>query len=357
MTYFPHFICTNSSTRKEIIGNAPAYECSEGIGLEAELLKEMSTRLNFTYKLVNFGDNSSKSYLDVFKKVENGTIDFAIGSITRTRKRAKTASFTTTIDTEQYNLFYLYRMSDFNSALTFMYPFEYNVWIGIVILIFGLSTLLWFYVYVKKLKNGFEEMRWFEYFILFYKSILEEAAYLRAIAFSGRNWFRILWIFWCFYCALTASFYRSKMASIMARPHHTEPNLVEDILDQGYNLVLETRISENVLGILENNDTFTKRVASHVVFRKGWCNALRFALENPAAMIVPFQLIQYNSQWHCRELFGPTRTFMGYKPNDLRISRKYVISAPLGWPLLRGVPYKDSFNKIIAKCRQCKFKA
>ncbi|KAK9680056.1 AAA domain (dynein-related subfamily) [Popillia japonica] len=123
------------------------------------------------------------------------------------------------------------------------------------------------------------------------------------------------------------------MASFMVRPPHKEPNTLNDVLDAGYEVVIEATGADNILGIFENNDASTQILKSRVLFIKDWCLAARYVLENPAAMIT-----QYN--------------FMDYNVHDLRISKQYLISTPLGWPLAKGVPYRAAFNRIISLSRQ-----
>lgn len=161
------------------------------------------------------------------------------------------------------------------------------------------------------------------------------------------------------------------MASFMVRPPHKEPNTLNDVLDAGYEVVIEATGADNILGIFENNDASTQILkryhfeqhistyflqysnnCSRVLFIKDWCLAARYVLDNPAAMITQYNVIQYNADMLCSDLFGPRRQFMDYNVHDLRISKQYLISTPLGWPLAKGVPYRAAFNRIISLSRQ-----
>ncbi|KAK9680054.1 hypothetical protein QE152_g39459 [Popillia japonica] len=150
LNYFPYFSCAKEKPQLDLDDGNITIICAKGVGVEGELLDEMSRRLNFTYKLVNFGDSSPKSFFDVFEKVVGGSLDFAVGGITRTRTRTTRALFTATIDREDYNIFYIYRIPEINLILNALYPFKYTLWIAIIVSIFLLSAGLYFYIRAKR---------------------------------------------------------------------------------------------------------------------------------------------------------------------------------------------------------------
>lgn len=150
LDYFPYFKCIQFQNYSEIFGDATVNVCTKAIGMEAELLKEISRRLNFTYKLITYGPGTAPTYTRTFKKLISREIDIGIGGITRTRGRSERASFTSTYDHEDYNIFYHYKLSKLYLALNLIHTFSYTVWFVLICIIFLFGLLLHVYVKFKR---------------------------------------------------------------------------------------------------------------------------------------------------------------------------------------------------------------
>lgn len=143
LDYFPYMFCKMVKTK--IVDKKETDACTQQFGSEAAVLEMLSKKLNFTYRLLSDGNVFNKSYADVFMKVEQCEVDFAIGGITKTADRVTRATFTKSIRFEEYVLLYVFKVPVNEKLLFFLYPFDDLTWIiltaTVTIIIFGLH---WF---------------------------------------------------------------------------------------------------------------------------------------------------------------------------------------------------------------------
>lgn len=88
-----NFICekpTNISMHNEAI----IISCGNSVSLEGNMIEEISKRLNFKYKLLNFEHTYGKARETLVSLVNESKADFAIGSISITVSRWQKADFT-----------------------------------------------------------------------------------------------------------------------------------------------------------------------------------------------------------------------------------------------------------------------
>lgn len=91
-----NFICstpTNISMQDE----AMIMSCGNSDSLEGNMIEEISNRLNFKYKLLNFENTYGKARETLISIVNESKADFAIGSISITASRWQKADFTVSV--------------------------------------------------------------------------------------------------------------------------------------------------------------------------------------------------------------------------------------------------------------------
>lgn len=148
LDYFPYMFCRKKT--RQVVNNVELELCSSELGSEAVALRELSKKLNFRYRLVSSGDFFNQSYVEVFQKVVNKDVHFAVGGITKTVDRVKKATFTKSIRFENYVLLYRRSVSLFYKLFYFMYPFNIVLWILVFTTIIAITLCLYFFVKVAK---------------------------------------------------------------------------------------------------------------------------------------------------------------------------------------------------------------
>lgn len=88
-----NFIC-NKPTNISMQNEAMIVSCENSHSLEGNMIKEISKRLNFKYKLLNFEQTHGKARETLISLVNESKADFAIGSISITVSRWQKADFT-----------------------------------------------------------------------------------------------------------------------------------------------------------------------------------------------------------------------------------------------------------------------
>jgi hypothetical protein len=135
IAYYPFVFCS------ETIQQNGETVCETPLGVEVEILKILSEKMNFTYQLFEIEENYSK----LFDLLGEGRYDFAIGGLSLTPERFSKVQFSAAFRIEYIAATFYYQTPVSFIVFMLLLPFPAGIWVGLVLSIL-LMTLLFYYM-------------------------------------------------------------------------------------------------------------------------------------------------------------------------------------------------------------------
>lgn len=166
--YFPYTRCNNYSTNN--LNKKNTTLCLNVQGIESELLKIISKKMNFTYEVHVM--NYNLSFMDMIQYINERKADIAFGGISMTIERIPLVQFTKQYNSEEFTFLYLFNIGIPEVFIKFVEPFNaITVWIlyfiAFVILCFLLHTALKLKTEFEIPKSRFSECVWVRKILVF----------------------------------------------------------------------------------------------------------------------------------------------------------------------------------------------
>lgn len=137
ISYFPYIFCNELN---ETSSNETTI-CNEAGGIESEMMKIISSKLNFTYEVHQMNRNAS--FVDMIKYIRARKADIAFGGISITVDRIPIVQFTKQYNREDFTFLYLIQLTLDEVFDKFIEPFNaISVWSLYGLIFFLLSFLL-----------------------------------------------------------------------------------------------------------------------------------------------------------------------------------------------------------------------
>lgn len=137
--YFPYTSCNNYSLNT--LNEENTTLCLNVQGIESELLKIISKKLNFIYDVHVM--NYNVSFMDMIKYINEQKADIAFGGISMTIERIPLVQFTKQYNSEEFTFLYQFNIGIPEVFIKFVEPFNaITVWILYLIAFVILSLLL-----------------------------------------------------------------------------------------------------------------------------------------------------------------------------------------------------------------------
>ncbi|KAF5289206.1 hypothetical protein FQR65_LT00092 [Abscondita terminalis] len=305
---YPHMFCVRKSISNFI------FICQEAVGMEYELLKFVSNKLNFTYTLTPYGNYSTTGNNDVIG------YDMIVGGVIVSASMVPFVHFTKTIAFQSYTFLYRPTKMSWLEIFDDIKPFDGVVWIGVIVTL----TLIAFGLYVC-LKSMVQQVN-----IINYGNVNPRVTP-----------FLILPLMW-FSLTIISTAYKSKLWAISIQSSNIEPSDVKQLLYNGYGFVVNDQSSDVMKDILTNNDRLITSIKQRLVVQKDICSTIDYLLKHKVAMLDQSSVLQYHAFHSCEHLLKKNLF------KNLRITKKPLRYGTQVWPLRIGAPYRKSIDNVIS---------
>ncbi|KAF5289205.1 hypothetical protein FQR65_LT00091 [Abscondita terminalis] len=329
---FPNMYCQNSS----VVQNETI--CFKAIGVEMEILKIFSKKLNFTYRLKEY--KKYLNHLEADLNSKDAAFDFVIGGVSITSSRSSKMSFTSHVDIEPYTFLYIPTKARGSEFFDNIKPFKFEIWVIVLISIAWFSIVLYWSTKVHGVNGKFSLSACFG---ICSKAIIEQVERVNLKSINTQFSSHAILIFWWFASLIIATAYKSKLWAISIQNYNIEPSNLEQLLDSGYNIVVNRDNLEISEVILNNGDPLTIAAQKKIIYRNTTCGLLKYIIDNKAAILNEYGILQYHSLLTCTHILE-ANVYV-----KLRLTSKAIHHTTHSWPLEKGAVYKTIFNEFIGR--------
>ena len=295
---------------------APFFYLGERIGVEEEMLMDMSEKFNFDYNIIPV----RSGYSDIIRKVINKTSDMAISQPSMTLHRQLNTALITPMDTRNLYIVTL-RPASLPSYWTLFYPFAIETWIGVLVSTLAVTTFLILIEYMTGFGKFFHAMT------IGMSTAINESLPHYYYTYNSNPKTLMFWT-WIL-CGLILNLaYRSTLLANLVTIQYEKPiNTAQDLLNSG-------------LSVYAPKDTFIYRsVSNHpspifkelvnqgrlLTYERGQFSKDKVSHSNPAAMP------------------GSESTITGYE-DKLRKGTEMIASSFTTWAMAKGSPLREEFT-------------
>ncbi|KAF5299276.1 hypothetical protein FQA39_LY02449 [Lamprigera yunnana] len=332
---FPHMLCIQELLEDSLIN------CTTAVGIEYDMLKVLSKKLNFTYTLMPYTN---------FDEMKNFTgrrrYNFVIGAVTVTAATAPIMHFTSTTAFQMYTFLYKPTKLSWLEIFDNIRPFQVNVWICVLTTIVLFSFGLFLSLKIRRRRHNFSLTTCFKICL---KAALQQVGQINYRALGSQiTSYYILALMW-FSLLIISTAYKSKLWAISIKNTNLEPSDVDQLLKVGYRFVVNSQSNDVLNDVLSDNDRLTQKIKKKLILRNNICETIDYVLKNKAAMLDQDSIIQYHALLSCEDILKNVYL-------ELRVTKKSLRHGMHVWPMQIGTPYRKSLNKLISQIHSGGFK-
>ncbi|XP_013794655.1 glutamate receptor ionotropic, delta-2-like [Limulus polyphemus] len=322
-------------------------------GFTFEIINQLSSFFNFSYKIVMpednaFGklrdENGTKKWNGMIKQLLDKEADLAAAMFTITEDRREVVEFTKNIYLDGIDILMQYpKESDNTSAL--LSPFSINVWAMIIASFFAMGPVIYaIQVLQRKLvkldettdrKNRFTlvECVWFVY-----AGLVKQGSELSPIYDSTRILFATWWIF----TLIVTAFYTANLTAFLTLPHYKTIKSLDTLLQHSETTWLVKYGGALDAAIEEGHGKIFQKLRSS--FRMGQGKHLRSDYEARS-------LIEKGGYVYLHETLSLKYLLLeSYQRSNgkcvLALANQNFFEKPFGFAYPKGSPYAFAFNEL-----------
>lgn len=310
---------TNFYGEKFLIGygNFPPffeYLNNEEKGLEAKILKTLSHKLNFTYKLIQFNETFNESGWEIMiKSVENEKIHWAISGISASVKRFQSTDFSRLFKSDTFRVLYIIKNEPWYLVKRIIFllklPIILCIIISILIIVFISKLTTKLYKIQTKPTYYFIQViiifiKFINKTILFHlqasiSTLLDQSIGNVKFISNGHFNIRILYVLWWMLSVCITTYYKSKLASILINPHNNLPNNIDELVKRNYKFQANYDDWSLLKEYLENSTNPTyKTILNNINNDLDKCEAVLKMLNDKVALFDEETAIEYQvNKW------------------------------------------------------------
>ncbi|XP_065170139.1 uncharacterized protein [Atheta coriaria] len=146
-------------------------------------------------------------------------------------------------------------------------------------------------------------------------------------------------------CIVLGTSYKSMLSSILTRPPHSEPYNGDQLVANGYKIVVNKRSKLKLFTEMfsETDGFLLEHVNRLGIPVSGICNQIEYIAQHNAAIMDEKSILQYKTLHKCIDMFDAG----GYNSDKLRITIEPIRSAPHAWALTPATPFWKAIDIMI----------